>query len=50
MSRIRVFAWVALGSLSALVLDHTPNTTTMAAMMIGAGIALSAHWALERRA
>lgn len=50
MSRIRVFAWVALGSASAFAFDHTHNTTTMAAMLIGAGIALSAHWALERRA
>lgn len=50
MSRIRVFTWVALGSAIAFVFDQTSNTTTMAAMMIGAGITLSAHWALERRA
>lgn len=50
MTRIRVFLCVVLGSALAFAVDKTPNTTTMAAMMIGAGIALSAHWALERRA
>ncbi len=50
MTRIRVFLWVGLGSALAFTFDKTPNTTTMAAMMIGAGIALAAHWALERRA
>jgi len=49
MSRIRVLLWMSLGSALAFVLDHKPNTTTMTAMMIGAGIALAAHWALERR-
>lgn len=50
MSRISVFLLVGLGSALAFTVDKTPNTTTMAAMMIGAGIALAAHWALERRA
>jgi len=50
MNRIRVFLWMGLGISLGFVLDHNPNTTTMTAMMIGAGIALAAHWALERRA
>lgn len=50
MTRIRVFLWVGLGSALAFTVDKTPNTTTMMALMIGAGIALAAHWALEPRA
>lgn len=50
MTRIRVFLWVGLGSALAFTIDKTPNTNTMAAIMIGSAISLAAHWALERRA
>lgn len=50
MSRFIVFAWIACGLAAAFVVDQTPNVSTLAGMLSAAGIALSAHWALERRA